>query len=119
MKKQRFLLNQTLRYNLLLLSGHGFLFAFAGPGIGSGSLPSQRKALSMPEPAVTTYIHKPFNIQGNLCTKAAFYFVIILDKLTEHIQFFQGKIIDKSVGINPCLAADLIGAGPANAKNIG
>jgi hypothetical protein len=107
--------------NLLrfLLTGNGLFLALAGAGIGSCTLTPERKALAVPQAPVTAYVHKALNIEGNLRTEAAFDLIIGLKDSPEFVEFFLRKIVDLPHGIDFGLDANLVGAGLADAVDIG
>jgi hypothetical protein len=104
---------------LLFLTGDGLFLALSGTGIGSGSLAAEGQALPVPESPVTSYIHKAFYVQGNFCAEPAFNLIIRLQNVPERIELFLGKIVDHSFGVYPGFDTNFIGAGSADAENIG
>jgi hypothetical protein len=75
---------------LLPLGRHSAAWAFAGSGIGFGTLPAYRKAAAMPQSPVTPDIHKPLDIHADLTAQVSLNLVVLVDDLSYFGNFFLG-----------------------------
>ncbi len=103
---------------LFFLAHHAAPGPFAGARIGMRSLAMHRKAAAMPQPAVTTYIHKPFYISGNLAAQIALNLVVLLKFLANFVDFVSRKVIDVPFPVYACCIKYLQCRGTAYAINI-
>jgi len=106
-------------FGLLFLLDGGTLRTFSCTGICAGPLAMNRKGPPVPEAAIATKIHEPFDIHGYFSSKFTFYLAFTIDYLTNAIDFSLGKIVRVGIRINIQLAKDLVGSGSSYTVNIG
>jgi hypothetical protein len=73
----------------------------------------------MPETAITSKIHKPFDVHGNSCAKLPLYFEFTIDYLTNTVNFSFGKIVCIGIRIDFKLTEDPGGNGSSDTIDIG
>src|SRR5262249_9160946 len=61
---------------LLLLAGDGLGRTLAGAGVGVGALAANRKALAVPQAAVTGQVHQALDVDRGLAAQIAFDLVV-------------------------------------------
>jgi hypothetical protein len=73
----------------------------------------------MPEASVTTQVHKPFDVHGNLCSKLPFHLEFVIYYLTNTVDLSLGKIVCIGIRIDFQLTEDPIGSGSSDTIDIG
>jgi hypothetical protein len=114
-----FLTDDGLLFGGALFLDGGPFRAFSRSGVGAGPLAMYRQGSSMPETAVTTQVHKPFDVHGNFCSKLPFYFEFTIDYLTNVVYLSFGKIVCIGIRIDFKFAEDPIGNGSSDTIDIG
>jgi hypothetical protein len=54
-----------------------------GPGVGAGSLPSNRQGFSVPETTVAPQFHQPLNVHGDFRAKLSFNLIVVINDFAD------------------------------------
>src|SRR5512139_313890 len=95
----------------LLLAGDGALGALAGTRVGLGALAADREALTVPAPLVAADL--------DLATDVTLDLEVGFDLVTELDQLLVAQLVDPHVGVDPGAGQELLGAGTADAVDVG
>ena len=91
----------------------------AGSGVGAGALSVYGQSSPVAKALVRTKVHESFDIHGNRGPQLALNFVIIIDDLTDVVDFNLRQIVSFCAGIDIELCEDISGNGSAYSVNIG
>ena len=95
------------------------LWSLTGTSVGLSFLPTYRQTATMPQSALASDIHEPFNVHGYFTTKVTLDDKLFFNDLTQLIDFIFFLIDNTSTKIYTTNINNLSGRGPANAVNVG
>jgi hypothetical protein len=107
------------------LSKRSLLFAdnsswpFSRPGVGMGSLPSNRQSPPVTQPPIRTDFHEPFDVHGDRFAQVPFHHSISLDDIPDAHRLIFGQILYLCIDIDGGLLANLGSPALADSKDIG
>src|SRR5262245_52143378 len=104
--------------SLFLLAGDGLGRAFAGAGIGVGTLAADRQALAVAQAAISAEIHEPLNIHGNFAAKVALDDIVAVDDFADLQHFGIRQLVDALGCRDVDLLADNLGIDRPDAMDI-
>src|SRR5512139_788675 len=103
----------------LLLAGDGALGALAGTRVGLGALAADREALTVPAPLVAADLDLATDVGLDLTTEVTLDLEVGFDLVTELDQLLVAQLVDPHVGVDPGRCQELLGAGTADAVDVG
>lgn len=78
---------------LFLLAGNRLRRPLPGAGVRMGPLSSDRKASTVPQPAVATEIHHPLDIHLDFTAQIAFNDIVAVDLISQGKKFGVGELL--------------------------
>ena len=72
----------------------------------------------MADPTVAVNFAQTLDVQRNIPAQVTFHMVVV-DLLTDLLNFIIGQVTDASVRIDPCILQNFIGAGTTDTENVG
>src|SRR6478735_8635088 len=105
----------------LLLAGDGALGSLAGARVGLGALAADRKALAVTATLVAADLDLAPDVGLDLTAEVTLDLdlVVALDRVAELDQLFVTQLVDAEVGVHAGLGENLLGAGTADAVDVG
>src|SRR3954447_684212 len=103
----------------LLLAGHGALGTLAGARVGLGALTADRKALAVAATLVAADLDLAPDVGLDLATEVTLDLEVRLDLVAELHQLRVAELVDPGVRVDPGRGEDLLGAGTADAVDVG
>src|SRR3954454_3524293 len=103
----------------LLLAGHGPLGTLAGARIGLGALNADREALAVAAALVAADLDLAPDIGLTLATEVTLDLEVAFDLVAELDQLGVTELVDPGVRADPGRGQDLLGAGTADAVDVG
>jgi len=120
LSKSDFKLGRTFpQAPIALLRTHSSLGSFSCPGVGTCTLPSAGKTLTMPKATITAEIHQPFDIHRNFTPTVTLDRIIVVNDLHEIGNILVIKIITVHIMSQFKLVKDLPCRGPTYTMDIG
>src|SRR3954454_6143136 len=105
----------------LLLAGDGPLGTLASTGVGLGALAADREALAVTATLVAADLDLAPDVGLDLATEVTLDLdlVVALDRVAELDQLLVAELVDPQVGAHTGLGQELLGAGTADAVDVG
>src|SRR3954453_7035718 len=103
----------------LLLAGNRALRALAGTSVGLGALAADREALAVTAPLVAADLDLATDVSLDLATEVTLDLEVGFDRVTELDQLFVSQLAPSQVGADPGGLEQLLGAGTADAVDVG
>src|SRR4051812_38780194 len=105
----------------LLLAGHGAFGALTGAGVGLRALAPDRKALAVTATLVAADLDLAPDVGLDLTAEVTLDLdlVVALDRVAELDQLLVTQLVDAQVGADPGIGEELLGAGTADAVDVG
>src|SRR4051794_3033194 len=103
----------------LLLAGHGALGTLAGTRVGLGALSADRKALAVTAALVAADLDLAPDVGLDLATEVTLDLEVGFDLVAGLDQLCVAELVDAGVGVDPGSGQHLLGAGSADAEDVG
>src|SRR3954465_5674995 len=105
----------------LLLAGDGALGTLAGTRVGLGALAADREALAVPATLVAADLDLAPDVGLDLAAEVTLDLdlVVALDRVAELHELLVAELVDAEVGADPGHGQELLGAGTADAVDVG
>src|SRR5262249_12775595 len=103
---------------LLLVRDSALARAFAGPGVGVGTLSANGKIAAMTAATVTADLNQPLDVHRNVLAQIALDIALALDHLTDMVHFLFSEVLNLLVGIHIGGCEDARGAWMSDAIDV-
>src|SRR5688572_31203190 len=103
----------------LLLAGNSALGTLAGARVGLGALTADREAHAVAATLVAADLDLPADVGLDLATEVTLDLEVGFDLVAELDQLLVAERVDPGVRVDPCDGQELLGAGTADAVDVG
>src|SRR5690606_11304906 len=103
----------------LLLAGHGLLLALAGARVRLRALAVDGQALAVPDALVAANLDLATDVGLDLAAQVTLDLEVRLDVVTHRDELLVGELVHTQVGAHTGRLEDLLGAGAADAVDVG
>jgi len=100
-------------------TGNGFLWTFAGAGVGFGSLTTNWQSQSVANAPITANVSQAIDVLLNITSQRAFDHVVLFEDRRKAADFFVGQIASSFVRIDVGLLAKLASGMISDSEQIG